>query len=179
MERRVTRRRLLFRALLGLAGLYCLGLLLPVGYSVQRTVSVSRPPHVIWQMLMDVDGLPTWRRGLTRTERLPDQHGLPAWREYRGGDSLTVMVTEAQPPSRLVTATSSGRKPVEGSWVYDIATSPEGSTLTITEHGETDRPVLRLLAWTVLGHGRGIDRYVKDLAARLAVEKDRETALRD
>jgi hypothetical protein len=72
-------------------------------------------------------------------------------------------MVEARPPERIVTRIADPSQPFGGTWTFEIARVPSGSTLTITERGEVYNPIFRFMARFVFGHSRTIDRYLADL----------------
>jgi len=155
-----------------------LGRWLPEVQLATRSASYPEPPDVVWQLLLDLDTHPTWRRGLTRVERLPDQQGRPAWLEYHGGAVEAVWIADARPPLRLVTERVPADGPAEASWTWDLAREAEGSRLTVTRQVRVGRPVARVIGWVLRGPGREAERALADLGQRLrAADRTRTTAL--
>lgn len=142
-----------------------------------RTIVLPEPPDVIWHVITDLDNLASWRRGLTRVERLPDWGGRPAWTEYRGLVQEAVRVAEAQPPYRLVTERLSATG-TRASWSWEMARTPTGSQLTLTRRVTLD-PLLSRIVHGITGQtGREVDQALDDLGFRLqSASRLRTTAL--
>lgn len=161
-------------ALAGFGGLVLWAALgAPPSLVVTRTLRVDEPPDVIWQVLVDLDNLPTWRRGVARVERLPDRAAGPAWIEYHGGRPRVLQVRAAVPARRLVTE----RLDVNGaggSWSWELTGDSRGSLLTVahrvTPAGRLARASVRLLRQPA----REMDGLLEDLQRRL----DRASRLR-
>lgn len=142
-----------------------------------RTVTLTEPPDVVWQLLLDLDNHPTWRRGVTRIERLPDFGGRPAWREFHGAGSLAMRIAEAEPPMRLVTEALDQAGP-PSTWSWELAREGAGSRLTVTRRAVLTRPMERAVSGLLQLTRREVDQAVADLAGRLsAAERLRTTAL--
>lgn len=155
-----------------------LGFLLPAVQGASGTVRLSEPVDVVWQLLMDLDNQPNWRRGLTRVERLPDLDGRPAWREYHGGNTEALRIADARPPLRLVTERVVGQGTPDASWTWELSPDAQGSRLTLTRRVLVERKVARALGVLLGGPRREVDRALADLAARLtAADRSRTTAL--
>lgn len=158
--------------LLLLAGL---GRLLPAEQEASVAASFREPPDVLWQVLMDLDNHPSWRRGLTRLERLPDSGGRPAWLEYHGRATEAIRIADARPPLRLVTE----RVPIEGppaaTWTWELAGTGDGSRLTLTRRVLVAGPLARAVRWLGGGARRDADRALADLAARVSAASLRRT----
>ena len=140
-------------------------------------IAIPESPDVVWHVLTDVDNLVTWRRGLTRVERLPDFGGRPAWMEYRGEVQEAVRVADALPPRRLVTerVSSAGSR---ASWRWELVRTLQGSRLTLTRRVTLD-PLSRRSVNALTGQtSREVDQALADLTLRLqAASRSRTTAL--
>jgi Polyketide cyclase / dehydrase and lipid transport len=152
-------------ALLAVVGLIALlGAQLPVQHVAARTVEFQQTPQQVWDVIA---GPPTGRPEVARYEVLtPDPHRK--WIEYgRHGEKMTFELVESDPPRKLVTRIADPHLPFGGTWTYEIAPLANGSSLTITEHGEIYNPVFRLIARYVQGYSATIDNYLKALRAKL------------
>ncbi|OKI30945.1 SRPBCC family protein [Streptomyces sp. CB03911] len=152
------------------ASLFALGRCLPLKHTARRSLEVHRPPEAVWDTLVDIDGYPRWRPGLTRVERLPDESGRIRWREYESHGDVAYELVDATPPLRLVTAIADPRLPFGGSWTYEITPWPGGCTLTIVERGEIRSPLFRVVARFVTGYTAQLERYLTALGAHLGEE---------
>jgi uncharacterized protein YndB with AHSA1/START domain len=123
----------ILRIVVGVIGLVALiaivGYFLPVAHQVSRSAEFSHPPEAVYALMSDLDNYSTW------------------WPE----NEVNVEVVEAVPPSKLVTRIV-GESAFGGTWTMDIAPTPNGSRLTITERGEIYNPIFRTLAKVVFGH---------------------------
>jgi hypothetical protein len=167
--------------LLGGGGLLGVALLLAAWIGPDREASgslaVPEAPDVIWQVLTDLDNLPTWRTGLTRVERLPDLGGTPAWMEFRGTRQEAVRVAEAERPLRLVTERV-GPDGVTASWNWELVRTGEGSRLTLTRRVTLIPLGQRVLSGVFRQTGREVEQALSDLSARLdGASRVRTTAL--
>ena len=151
--------------LLAIVGMIAiLGSQLPEQHTVSRTAAFRQAPQQVWDV---IDGPPNWRPEVARYEIItPDPHRK--WIEYgRHGEKMTYEVVEADPPTKLVTRIADPHLPFGGSWTYDITPTTNGSSLTITEHGEVHSPVFRFVARYVQGYTATIDNYLKALQSKL------------
>jgi uncharacterized protein YndB with AHSA1/START domain len=143
----------------------------------RRSVLLAEPPDVIWRLLVDLDTHPTWRRGVSRIERLPDYSGQAAWLEYDGAAIREVHVAEAQPPRRLVLVQRSEGGP-PSAWEWDLVSVAGGSRLTVTRRVTLAAPLERGVNGLLRLPQREVDRSLTDLAERLALTaRIRTTAL--
>jgi hypothetical protein len=66
----------------------------------------------------------------------------------------------------LVVRIADPKLPFGGTWTYEIAPIPKGSSLRIREDGEVYNPLFRFLSRFVFGHSATIDAYLKSLAKK-------------
>ena len=129
-----------------------------------EAVRLNQPVDVVWTRITAYPEGPTWRRGLTSVERLPDHEGREVWREV-SGDAIDFETTLLEPPHRLVRRIADDRSDFGGEWEYELASDAGGTVVTITERGEVYNPLFRFVSRFILGHTRTIDGYLTDLAA--------------
>lgn len=153
-----------FAALIGLVVLT--GYALPVEHVASRTATVAQPGDRVFAALTDIDGYPQWRTDVNSVEVLSTAPPR-RWRERGGNGDITFEVTEAQPPSRLVTRIADPDLPFGGTWTYDLAPEGTGTRLTITEHGEVYNPIFRFMSRFVFGHTATMDQFLADLKKHL------------
>jgi hypothetical protein len=123
------------------------GAMLPRTHRASRTLRVARTAEEIWTLVSD-----------------------PAWSRDASGQNIPVETVESRPPTRLVSRIADPSLPFGGTWTYDIAKTPSGATLTITEDGFVTNPIFRFVARFVIGHHGTIDTYLKNVARRFNAE---------
>ena len=69
-------------------------------------------------------------------------------------------------PSRRVTRIAEKNLPFGGTWTFDIAPSPEGSVVRITEDGEIFNVIFRFMARFLFGYTSSIEGCLRDLGQR-------------
>ena len=115
------------------------GSALPQDHAASRTRTFKATPEAVWAAINDPAITP---KGSPTTE-----------------------TTESVPP-RLLVRRVVGESAFAGSWTFEIAPAPAGSTLTITENASVFNPVFRFVSRFVMGQYRSIDAYLSALAAR-------------
>ena len=115
---------------------------LPVGHVASRTATFRRTPEEVWAAIND-----------------------PALLSSRGVGDVKFETVEALPP-KLLRRRVVGEKDFGGTWTCDIASSPGGSTLTITENGEIYNAFFRFVSRFIIGHHRTIDGTMAALRKR-------------
>jgi Polyketide cyclase / dehydrase and lipid transport len=155
--------RVLF-ALIGIAAvIWVLGLMLPRDHMATRMGRYQVPPEKVWEALTDIDAMPSWRIGLKSVTRLPDKNGLPVHSENTTAGKMTFETTLMDPPRRLVRGMASDL-PFGGTWTFDVAPAPDGSTLRITENGYVSNPFFRFIARYFIGYTSEMNKYLTGLA---------------
>jgi len=124
------------------AAITLVGRSLPVAHVASRTVTFRRPAEDVWAAIND-----------------------PTLMSSRGVGDVKFETVESRPPKLLVRRVV-GEKDFGGTWTCDIASSPGGSTLTITENGEIYNAFFRFVSRYVIGHHRTIDSTMAALRKR-------------
>jgi uncharacterized protein YndB with AHSA1/START domain len=143
------------------------GSTLPVAHSAQVMGDVPGSPEEVWAVLTDVDSFPAWRPDVSNVTRLARGTGPPAWTEEGSAGTLTLEVTEADPPRRMVTRIADEGLPFGGRWTYELTPSGTGTHLVITEDGEIYNPVFRCMARFVFGYQSTLETYLEQLRSRM------------
>jgi len=162
------------RWVLGIVGLLvvlvvvvvAIGYTLPQSHVASSSATYRASPDSLWASLTEVAAFPTWRKGITRVEPLPDENGQRGWREHGGGDVVTYRIVEANPPRRLVSRIADQNLPYGGSWTYELTPAGSGTRLTITERGEIYNPVFRFVARFMLGYTATMDGVLRALGTK-------------
>jgi uncharacterized protein YndB with AHSA1/START domain len=152
----------------GLVGLAALvGALRPRTHVATHVVLLAAAPDRVWAVIADVERQPEWVPEITKVERLPDRDGKPSYRETFGQFDATTVVTESDPPRRLVKEILPGG-PFSGSWTWELAPEGERTRLTITERGTVPNPLFRAM---MIFHDdtKSARDYADALARRLGV----------
>jgi hypothetical protein len=143
-----------------------IGWLLPKQHTVTRQARFHQPPEVLWKTITDIEDMPAWRDGLKSVKHLPDHDGLPCWAETLSSGTIPLETESSQAPAKLVVRIADSKLPFGGTWTYEIASVPDGSTLRITENGEVYNPIFRFVSRFVLGHSATIETYLKSMAKK-------------
>lgn len=129
-------------ALIAIAGVVALvGWTLPVNHEATRTADIPRPPAEVFALISDLRNYSAW------------------W----PGNAVNVEVVESLPPVRFVTRIV-GETAFGGTWTIEIAETPTGSRLAVTERGEVYNVIFRALSKLVFGHTSTMESFL--VAAR-------------
>ena len=168
-RRRLARRRRMARVLLGMPVLLFLSILagaaLPAARVTSAALILARSPESVWLVLADVDGMPGWRSDLDALERIPDQDGRPAWKEFGPHGVRVVQLVSAEPPRRLVTRRMDGNRPAFRTVELAQREGKTGTVVKVTDHEEVGNLLRRVLARLPLR--REARRFLRDLAQAL------------
>lgn len=154
-------------SLVGLVAIMVLvGYALPVGHRASRKIRLPMSAAEVWEILVDFASHPTWRRSLKEIEQIPDPEGKEVWKEKTSDGDLTLEITEAIPPYRLVRRIVNKDLPFGGEWVFELIELNGECVLTITENGEVYNPLFRFLSRFAFGHTGSINDFLTSLAAK-------------
>jgi hypothetical protein len=128
--------------LLVVVAITLVGRSLPIGHVASRAATFRRTPEEVWAAIND-----------------------PALLSSRGVGDMKFETVESLPPKLLVRRVV-GENDFGGTWTCDIASSPDGSTLTITENGEIYNAFFRFVSRFIIGHHRTIDGTMAALRKR-------------
>ncbi len=140
------------------------GSMLPKGHVASRRARFVPSPEAVFAVVTDFAGGASWRSDLERVEMLPDQGGLPAFREH---GPIAMRVEELHAPDRLVTRIADPDLPFGGTWTWELSADGTGTAITVTERGEVRNPIFRFLSRFVFGHTATLDRVLADLGAKV------------
>ena len=144
-----------------------IGLLLPEEHQASRTLVTRQSPQVIWDTINDHANEPGWRADVANVTSLGERNGKPVWQEnYKDGNKVALMTTESKPPTRMVRELTDLEGPFSGRWEIDIAPTPEGSKVKITEIGKVSNPIFRFVSKYVIGHTTFMEKYLSGLAGK-------------
>ncbi len=149
------------------------GWLLPVAHTARRQQRLAAPPATVWRTITDVDAFPSWRKDVSRVERLPDRDGRPIWIEEGSSGRITLAVERSEPLKVLVVRIADRGLPFGGTWTYEIAPADDGSVLSITEDGEVYNPIFRFMSRFIFGHDATIAAYLTAVERRVGTAATR------
>lgn len=148
-------------------GVLIAGALLPEEHHASRTLVTKQSPQAIWDAINDHANEPAWRSDVASVTFLGERNGKPVWQEnYKDGNTVALMTTEWQPPTRMVRELTDLEGPFSGRWEIDITPTPSGSNVTITEIGKVSNPVFRFVSKYIIGHTKFMERYLTGLAGK-------------
>jgi hypothetical protein len=132
-------------AVVGVVGVVALiGSLMPVAHVASRSAEFSKAPDDVFALIADPNSYPEW------------------W----DGTDVKTEVVERVPPSKLVTKIVDETQ-FGGTWTIEIAPTPAGSRMTVTERGEIYNVIFRALARYVFGYTGTMDSFLSAARAKL------------
>ncbi len=127
------------------AGAWFAGSRLPVGHTASVTIDLPHPRESVWAVVTDFAATPSWFSGVRSSVRVADIDGRPAWREDFDGFEVVMETRAAAAPGHLERVVHAGNAGFRGSWTWHLDSTATGTRLTITERGEVDNPLFRLM----------------------------------
>ena len=103
---------------------------------------------------------------MLRVRRAPDEI-WPVLTKRMASSDVPVDILENDPPRRLTSRVKETEKMFGGTWTVVAAATPEGTTVSITEHGWVANPVFRFVSRYVIGHHATMDAILKSVATEL------------
>ena len=94
---------------------------LPRSHRASKEQTFSAAPEAVWLAITDVDAYTSWRKDLTRVERLPDRAGRPAWIEESRSGRLELAMEKMERPRLLLVRVTDPQMRFGGTWTYEIA----------------------------------------------------------
>lgn len=143
--------------------MFMMGSTLPQDHTATSSQAFSSTREEVWNVLADFSGWPSWRSDLKEIRA-----GNNTFSEVNGdGEVVDYRIEDFTPPERLVTRIVTPDLPYGGSWTYELTTTTDGCTLTITENGEVYNPMFRFLSKYMFGHTSTMNQYLEDLKKKI------------
>lgn len=153
---------LIFIVLAGAAYLYALSI--PAHQTHTRTATYTRPPEDVFALLTDLPNFPKWSRNMVKIEMLPPIDGKEATRQtFKGNMTMTIITSESTPPKHLVRSMGDVGGPFEGSWIYEITPTADGSQVVLTEQSTMNSVFFRLMA-KLFSPTKYLDEHLEGMA---------------
>lgn len=150
-----------FGVVLGIVAVLAgIGYSMPNVHVAQAEADYRAHPDSLYATLADIEGWPDWHPGVERLTRIGDEAGT--WRVSGPDGSMTITVTDRQPPRRFTTLTDGGM--FIGRWTHHVEPRPQGARVTITEEARIDNLVIRGLT-VFRNQTRTIQRMLRALGA--------------
>ena len=150
-----------------IGAVFVIGALLPEEHHASRTLITKQSPQALWDAINDHATEPQWREDVASVTSLGEREGKPVWQEtYKDGNKVTLITTESKAPARMVRELTDLEGPFSGRWEIDIAPTPAGSNITVTEKGKVSNPFFRFVSKYIIGHTTFMERYLKGLAGK-------------
>ncbi len=144
-----------------------IGLLVPRDHVAGASITVRQPPDSVWKVIRDFGGVPQWWAEMKTSVRSADRDGHERWEQDVGGFTMALLVESDEPPRRLVTRIDSPPgASFGGVWTYEVATTPDGSRVTVTERGWIANPIFRFMSRFIFGYYGSVEKYLRALGKR-------------
>lgn len=144
-----------------------IGALLPRDHVAGASITVRQTPDSVWKVIRDLGGAPRWWAEMKSSVRSADKDGHERWEQDVGGFKMALLVESEEPPRRLVTRIDSPPgASFGGAWTYEIAPTPEGSRVTVTERGWIANPIFRFMSRFMFGYYGSVEKYLRALGTR-------------
>jgi hypothetical protein len=152
-------------ALIAVAAL--VGSRLPRDHVATVRAKYRATPEAVWAVIADPLSAVAWRRDLKSAESLRSVDGKTAWREEVSSGKVSYVMADADRPRRMTTRITDANLPFGGQWEFSLVPSSGGTELSITERGFVRPALFRVMARYVFGFTSTLERYQRDLGAKL------------
>ena len=110
------------------------GFLLPSEFEGAHAITLPQEPREVWAAVADFQRFPVAGRHTEAVERLPNETGLPVWREDLGEISLEVRTLSSDAPDRVVRRLRGLGTPLDAEFSVELVQVPGGTKVTATQH---------------------------------------------
>lgn len=146
---------------------FVVGALLPRDHVAGSSIVISQPADTVWRTVRDIGGVTAWWPDVSSSQRVDDSAGREVWEQKASGFTMRLIVTEDEPPRRLVmTIDATADAAFGGTWTYEIAPADGGTRVSVTEAGYVSNPLFRFMSRFVMGHYSTQDKYLRSLAQK-------------
>ncbi len=145
---------------------YIDGLTLPLNHVATVTGTVAAPPAKVFALITNIAAGPTWRHAVQSVTVLPPDAGRDHWTEHLAhNQDMTFLATRTQAPTRRDVLLDLATPSYGGTWTYLLApgSTPNTTTLTITETGFIHPALYRFVMHHVIGMTYNLDQYLADV----------------
>jgi hypothetical protein len=108
---------------------------LPESYEATVRATYRSPPPAVWAAIQDYKRHPMAGSQVRAVEPLPDENGLPVWKEDLGATQLIVRTLEADAPHTLKRTLQDTVVPMTA--VSNMTFAPDGEGCTVVGYGKT------------------------------------------
>ncbi len=141
-----------------------IGHYLPKTHEVSKTIEIYQPVDSVWAALLDFKDYSSWRPNIERVEIVSQRAGHTVWREYDKHDQVLSFTTVHIDPKRKFVLESADRsRIIQGRWQIELMPISEGCLVTLTEFGEINSNIYRVVMHYIIGLDYNIVMYLEAL----------------
>jgi uncharacterized protein YndB with AHSA1/START domain len=156
--------RLILILIVVAAAAYLYARSIPARQTHTRTTTLKQTPEAVFALLTDLPNFPKWNRNMVKVEMLPPIDGKEATLQtFKGNMQMTIITSESTPPKHLVRSMGDVGDPFEGSWIYEITPTANGSQVVLTEQSTMNNAFFRLMA-KLFSPTKYMDEHLEDMA---------------
>ena len=151
-------------------GLWFYGRGLPREHTIKSTIVITAPVDTVFNVMRRIGKQAGWWSDVRSVRPLVGRRKETWEQNMVTGGLVTVEVTSASPPERMVTTIVPGEKDGEeemkwgGKWKYYVFAGPSGTHVEITEEGWVEPPLYRVFM-RARGQSRTVDSFLTSLGA--------------
>jgi carbon monoxide dehydrogenase subunit G len=146
--------------------IYLYGMVLPSAYSSTASTVISAPPSDVWATMVDWESQESWRKDIEAFELVSDVDPVTFELEFKGGQVLRYVQSDVVANEHLVWTGLGVHDPtLDARWTVDLVAEGDGTRVTVTETGDIEGPVARVINYNLVGMYLMPRLYLIDLAA--------------
>ncbi|HRN52216.1 MAG TPA: SRPBCC family protein [Gemmatimonadaceae bacterium] len=148
-----------------LGGAYLFGRRLPREHVVTSSIVLVTEADTVFRLIRNIEASPSWWSDVKSVERIAGAR-RESWRQSLGASGTIEIEVSGVTSGRAmeVTILNAEEQGWGGTWYYEVADTPAGTEVTITEEGFVDSPIFRTLM-QLRGKYRTIDSFLSSLGA--------------
>jgi uncharacterized protein YndB with AHSA1/START domain len=147
--------------------LFIVGSLVPRDHVARMTIDLSSPPDRVWGFISDVGQTKAWRSDISKVVITPNPGGPLRFTETTSNGDVPFELVSQDPPRRQVVRVIDDDQPFGGTWTWELAPTPAGTRLTLTEAGFVKNAFFRALGLIFFSPYDTLNGYLKSLAKAL------------
>lgn len=157
-----------------LIGLWFVGRNAPREHVATSRITVAKTVEEVWPLVSDLEGQSDWLDGIESVERITNESGREVFVQHGTLGEVPLIIVENEAPHRFATQVDVGEEQWGGTWRWELTPNEGGCTISITEEGWVDNPLMRLVAAHAMDHHQAMDMVLTNLARHLGEEREPE-----
>jgi len=140
------------------------GLVTPRQQIVSRTMRLDAPADTVWARVRAVEQYAEWRSELEDVDIEASSPGQVRWTERSTTGSAAFEMRSDDAPYRFGIRSREVDVASSSEWIWHVLGEGDHTRVTLTGRIDTPNPMARFVSTHLVGHGKPIERRLRDLA---------------